>query len=147
MNSTQSEISTNKFRVFVKPLSQNELAAGWKLVVPKVKRIRAEQVDEKGNNTVRVSSNIYKAKINLAQLPSYLWHKVRDLKHNNRINDNCHYYYIEPTEVDSEITELVKILKKDYSEDNTSRVQQLLNKLKEHDIYGWPTIQATELYL
>lgn len=135
----------NKSNTFVKPLSQNELAQGWKLVVPRMKRVRKEQVDELGNNTVRVSSNVYRSKINLSQLPGYLWHKVKDGK--TRITDKAHHYYIEPSSVDNEIKKLVGLLSRPYSVENTEQVKSLLEVLQENDVYGWPVIVATELYM
>jgi hypothetical protein len=146
-NATQSKIrvKTNVIPFTnVKPLSQNELAQGWQLVVPRVKRIKKEQKDELGNATVKVSSNIYRSKINLAQLPLHLWCRLN--RNNNKIVDKSHHYFVEATPVDDDIITLVNILKQPYSEQYTTRVHSILETLKENDIYGWAIIRATELY-
>ena len=129
---------------FIKPLSQNELANGWQLVVPKVINKVIKNLDE--NKTLK--SNVYRSKINLAQLPFFLWAKRRLLSNgNSKAHHRSHYFYIEKSPVDKEITKLVNIIQGSYNPDNSETVLQLLNVLKENDIYGWVVIKATELYL
>ena len=126
--------STSKF-TFVKPLSQSDLADGWKLIVPSVK---FNTTDENNNKKF---NNIYRSKINLAQLPYHLWSK----NNNNKVVEKSHIYYIQPTEVDTEIKELAYIIMNSqlYSKDY---VINLLKKLKDADIYGWLIIKAMKLY-
>ena len=134
--------------LFIKPLSQNDLATGWKLVVPRVKRMSKEIFNEKDNIEVKVMNNIYRAKINLLQLPRHLHHKQRKLYNGNiKVIDNSHHFYIEPTSVDKEINELVSILDKNYNVKYTERVNTLLKLFQDNDLHGWPVIVASERYV
>jgi hypothetical protein len=84
----------------------------------------------------------------MAQLPPHLWSKIRIQYNGNiKVSDKSHYYYVEKTNVDSELYELNKILKKPYDIKNTDKVIELLNVLKDNDIYGWLVIKATSMYL
>jgi len=136
----------------VKPLSQIDLANGWKLVVPHKINTTVNSIDDKGNNIIKVTSNIVHCKINLAQLPRYLWSQWRNQfitnqKTNIKVVDKSHYYYIEPTSIDREIALLVDILDEPYKVVYKEQVNQLLNVLKENDIHGWCVIKAQNMYL
>ena len=134
--------------IFIKPLSQNDLATGWKLVVPRVKRMSKEIFNDKDNIEVKVMNNIYRSKINLLQLPRHLHRKQRKLYNGNiKVVDNSHHFYIEPTIVDKEINELVNILDRDYDVKYTERVNTLLKLFQDNDVHGWPVIVASERYL
>jgi len=134
--------------LFIKPLSQNELATGWRLVVPRVKRTSKEMYNEKDNIEVKVMNNIYRAKINLLQLPRHLHRKQQKLYNGNiKVVDNSHHFYIEPTPVDKEINELVSILDKIYNVKYTERVNTLLKLFQDNDLHGWPVIVALERYV
>ena len=128
----ENTIDINKF---IKPLSQIDLANGWQLIVPRKINITKNSIDNKGNTIIKVTSNIVHSKINLAQLPRHLWSKLRGSK----VMDHSHYYYIEPTNVDSEITQLVEILDKPV---DTAQISKLLDILKENNIQGWCVIKA-----
>lgn len=133
--------------LFFKPLSQNDNAMGWRLVVPRVKKITKTFTDEQGNIVTKIGTNIYRTKINLAQLPSHLWHKRRTYYNGTaRVSEKSHQFLVESTLVDFEIKELVDIIKRPYDEINTDTVVDLLNILKDNNVYGWPVIMATSKY-
>ena len=118
-------------QLLVKPLSQSDLAEGWRLIVPKIR-----YTDKKTNN-------LYRSKVNLAQLPYHLWSKR---SHNNRISEKSHIYYVHTTEVDSEIQELgTNIMSGTFALSRENTIQ-LLRKIKEGDVHGWPIIKAMNSY-
>ena len=127
----------------VKPLSQNELAQGWQLVVPCI-RYSIKTVE----GIVSKSSNIHKSKVNLAQLPRHLWSKMRKLRNDNyRVHDKSHFYFVDKSNVDDEIYELDNIIKRVYDINHKERVSELLTVLKDNEVYGWIVINATEKYM
>ena len=73
---------------FIKPLSQIELANGWQLIVPRKINITKNNIDHKGNNIIKVTSNIIHSKINLAQLPRHLLSQYK-LKHLSDMNQGA----------------------------------------------------------
>jgi hypothetical protein len=140
--------SNNNSQLVIKPLSQNDLADGWRLVVPLIKSMKKDIIDDKGNKVHQVISNLYRSKINLAQLPYHLWKKCTKLNNGNiRVRDNSHHYNIEPTSVDESIIKLGTILHSSYDINKTENVKKLLNILKENDVYGWVVISANEMYI
>ena len=145
--SSNSDESNKRF-TYIKPLSQNELAQGWQLVVPKRRYRYTYVTDEYNNNVLKKNTNIYHSKINLAQLPRHLWHKRRLLHNgNSKVCDASHYYYIETSNIDTEVIELVNLLEQPYDINKKEQVISLISTLKENDVYGWPVIKATDMYL
>ena len=133
--------------ILIKPLSQNELACGWKLVVPRVKRMIKTYKDEHENIVTKQGYNTYRSKVNMAQLPYFLWNKVRVFKNGNiRVNDKSHQFLIIPTNVDQEIKELVLLINKPYDILHRDEICNLLNILKDNNVYGWPVIIANDKY-
>jgi len=131
----------------IQMLTQNDLADGWQQVVPRAKKFVKKFVDSEGNQLVRNLSNAYRMKVNLAQLPEYLWHKMQYYNENTRtVNNGYHFYIVESTNVDSEICELVQILKYSVLPEFKERVHELLTILKDNDVYGWLIIRAKNMY-
>jgi hypothetical protein len=129
----------------VNMLSQNEYAQGWVQIIPRrrlfIKRIK----NDKDEYVSRISSNIYRMKVNRAQLPPYLYHK---LIYNDTmtINHKMYQYNVESTPVDDEIAELIKYTNMSFDEKHRERVYELLAVLKDNDVYGWVVIKATSMY-
>ena len=123
-------------------LSQNDYAHNWQQVLPKKRTFLKHYKDEHNNDQVRISSNVFKIKINLAQLPYHLWKRQKLYKINNIVRDGIYQYFIEPTKVDNEIQELANIIHCPYNDMYKERVSELLNILKDNDIYGWVIIRA-----
>jgi len=141
LNWTDSNVYT------VQMLSQNEYSNDWMQVVPKKRTFLKFYKDENNVEQVRISSNVFKMKINLAQLPYHLWNRLKLYKSMNVIRNGMYQYLVEPTNVDNEIQELVNIVQKPVDKElYNQRVGELLNILKENDIYGWVVIKASRLY-
>lgn len=129
----------------VNMLSQNEYAQGWIQVVPRRRLFIKRFKNDKDEYVSRVGSNVYRMKVNRAQVPPYLYHK---LTHNNAmtINHKMYQYTVEETNVDDEIAELIKLTSIPVSDKHRERVQELLTVLKDNDVYGWVVIKATSMY-
>ena len=131
----------------VQMLTQNDYADGWQQVVPREKTYVKKFVDSEGNQQIRHFSNAYRMKINLAQLPEYLWHRMQYYNETTKtVNNGYHYYIVEATCVDDEIRELVNILKNPPMPECKERVHELLTILKDNDVYGWVVIRAKSMY-
>ncbi len=139
------QVDTNV--ITVQMLTQNDYADGWQQVVPRAKTYVKKFVDSEGNEQRRVFSNAYRMKINLAQLPEYLWHRMVYYNETTKtVNNGYHYYIIEATNVDAEIRELASILKNPPLVEHRDRVKELLTILKDNDVYGWVVIRAKSMY-
>ncbi len=128
----------------VQMLSQNEYANGWRQVVPK-KRVYIKRFkDDNGMEHSKISSNVFRMNVNLAQLPHHLWTRIR---HNRSyVSDGMYNYNVERTDVDNEIRELAHYTTVPYNSANRERVNSLLSTMKENDVYGWVTIRASAMY-
>lgn len=129
-------------------LSQNEYANGWTQVVPRKRFYMKHYKDENGVTRTRLGSNVYKMNVTLAGLPYHLWHRIHTTKYGvNTVQDGLYHYYVNSTNVDSEIRELVKLTNDVYQLKYSDRVIDLLHTLKDNDVYGWVVIKATSMYL
>jgi hypothetical protein len=131
----------------VQMLTQNDYADGWRQVVPNAKRHSKTYKDLEGNEIVKTFSNVYKMKVNLAQLPEYLWHRMQYVDENTKsVRNGIHHYIIDKSNVDDEIRELASILNQHVDTSHRERVHELLNILKDNDVYGWLVIRAKSMY-
>ncbi len=131
----------------VQMLTQNDYADGWQQIVPNAKRYVKKFVDSEGNQQIRYLSNAYRMKVNLAQLPEYLWNRMKYYDENTKTaNNGYHHYTVEATNVDDEIKELVNLLKNPPLPELKERVHELLTILKDNDVYGWVVIKAKNMY-
>jgi hypothetical protein len=124
----------------VSMLTQQEYAHGWQQVLPK-RRLYIKTTKVNDVEVEKLGSNVYKLKVNLCQLPSHLWGRS-----SNVINDNIYQYTVERTNVDTEIIELYNIVNEQYNPSNKERVTELLNILKDNDVFGWVVIRALYMY-
>ena len=137
--STQITDQTLPKLSFIKPLSQNDLAYDWRLVVPRIKK--------NTDITSKFQNNIYRSKVTLCQLPRHLYTKRKTLRNGNiRATEASHIFYIDKTNVGDEIIELVQILDNSYDISYKERVCDLLEVIKDNNINGWVTIKASRLY-
>jgi hypothetical protein len=131
----------------VQMLTQNDYADGWRQIIPSAKRYSKTYKDLEGNEIIKSYSNAFKMKINLAQLPEYLWHRMQYIDDNTKsVRNRIHHYIIEKTNVDDEIRELGDLLKQHVESKHRERVYELLNILKDNDVYGWLVIRAKAMY-
>jgi len=92
----------------------------------------------------KISSNVFRMNVNLAQLPYHLWYSMR--RNRSYVSEGMYSYNVEKTDVDSDIRELALYTAQPYNVENRDIVLSLLNTMKENDIYGWVTIKASALY-
>ena len=138
------EVNIEYEQKILKLLSQKELANGWRQVLPYPKTI--VKVVEKNSKLINRSIKQYIVqKINLSQLPEYLWNKleINDLNENYKyksIIDKVVKYNIIATPVDGEIIELKNILSS--NNNNLTRIIELLQILEDNNINGWLIIRT-----
>jgi hypothetical protein len=131
----------------VQMLTQNDYADGWRQIIPNAKRYYKKYTNTNGDTHLKSYLNAFRMKINLAQLPEYLWHRMQYVDDNTHYVSNCiHHYIIEKSNVDDEIYELVNILKQHHKSEYKERVNELLTILKDNDVYGWVVIRAKSMY-
>lgn len=137
------QVTTNNHTVQM--LSQNEYANGWRQVVPKRRTYLKRYKDENGVEQRKVGSNVFRINVNLSQLPYHLWDRLHRSRNGFMVNEGIYQYYVDVTPYDSEIRELVSYVNT-YNGCNKTRVMELLETMKENDIYGWAIIKAGAMY-
>jgi hypothetical protein len=131
----------------VQMLTQNDYADGWRQVIPNAKRYYKKYTNTNGDIHTKSYLNAFRMKVNLAQLPEYLWHRMQYVDDNTHyVSNGIHHYTIEKSNVDDEIYELANILKQHNQSEYKERVHELLNILKDNDVYGWLIIRARSMY-
>ena len=141
----------------IKPLSQNEIAQGWQLVLPRRKKIVVKYTNDKGVEEERNTTNEFYFKINLAQLPRHLYGKLRPVYKNGELShyharDNIYNYIVNLTCVDKEIRELALFLNQhndsiaNISDEMESHYRQCYQRVVEADVYGWVVFVCKRLF-
>lgn len=118
--------------VMCKPLTQNEYADGWQVVLPKPKKRKGEE------------SVVYNWNVTLAQLPPHLWNRChlnyRDGKPNyNRVKDGIYVYNVAYNDFDDMLISLNRELSKVYP--NSAMVRELYEQVKTQTS-GWLLTRA-----
>ena len=121
----------NKNKVLVSPLSQDDLARGWSLVLPRAHK----------------KSRIHHFNIYLSQLPEHLWYQLQsdndERKNYNLISDNIYKYSVQKSEDDNTITQLYnKILQRNLDINN---IRELYKALEQKRVKGWLMIRTHHL--
>jgi hypothetical protein len=117
----------------VDPLTQDEYADGWNLVLPK----------ETKNSTTHHFS------IYLSQLPPHLWNAVhleydRDgNEHYATIFDNIYNYTVKQSKTDNDVLRLYKQVSQNYP--NLNKVEYLYKTLEQQRVKGWVMTRAKSL--
>ena len=141
----------------VSPLSQQELANGWRLVLPKKKMINVNRKNENNEEISIRKTNESFFKINLSQLPSYLFSKLIDVYRGGEFlqytaKDNCYVYIINLTPVDNEIRKLFRYCQNYdngttlFSDSDKEEIRECLSAVNEHEIKGWVVMKANRLF-
>ncbi len=131
----------------VNMLNQHELADGWVQVLPFPKSVRRKfkNVDENEVETM-VERNVmqrFKMRVNLAQLPHHLWHRMKRYNEMSFVVKNRIYHYlVEKTVVDDEIRALYHLTTLLKTPETCEKIKELLTVLKDNDVYGWVVIRA-----
>ncbi len=117
----------------VDPLTQDEYAEGWNLVLPK---------ETKKSTTHHFS-------IYLSQLPPHLWHAVRleydheGNEHYSTIFDNIYNYTVKQSRSDNDVFKLYKLVCQNYP--NLQKVEHLYKTLEQQRVKGWVMTRAKSL--
>lgn len=141
----------------VSPLSQHDLSNGWRLVLPKKKTMMKSVKDKDGNDLKVFKTNESFFKINLAQLPPYLVHKLRRMYKQGQFThyqarDNCYVYLVQPTPVDKEIFKLhdyIDRFQNYISYLNITQKEEIkscLESVNETDVKGWVVMKANKMF-
>jgi hypothetical protein len=139
-------VKINDETVSVSPLNQLQLSKGWQLVVPRPRKVK---VEHNGRTLYRRNYKVFK--VNLSQLPSHLWWKLRKVYENgiysySYVKDNMYKYIVQPTNVDDEIRQLCDELPFNiYFEENISRIKQLLDLMDKNNVNGWVVLRTKYL--
>lgn len=134
----------------VNPLSQAELADGWRQVVRRPDYYYKKIVRGDMEYKKKIFNYDY-IKVNLAQLPEHLEHKLKPVYEENlfshyKVREQRHVYIVSKTAVDEEICELKRLINKNcLSFDDIDRIKDLLQVLQDNEVYGWPIIRAKRL--
>jgi hypothetical protein len=120
-----------KTKELINPLSQNELAHGWSLVLPRV------------NSKTRIHHfNIF-----LSHLPEHLWNQLHDNHTSNLyynvITDKIYRYSVKKSENDNKLKELYNnVMNRKF---NSDRIKELYTSLKNNNVKGWLMIRVSML--
>lgn len=146
---------TNEFNTYtINPLSQNQLSHNWRLVLPRKKNFMKKVKDDNGVESEQHKSNAKFFKINMAQLPSHLFDRMKpvysksDLTH-YIVKERIYNYIIYPSPIDNEIRDMVKLLnlseRRNLNYSENEKLYEYIKLLKDNEIYGWPILKAQRL--
>jgi hypothetical protein len=128
-------------------ITQNELADGWLMSHPRHNFYYKTTINTNGEKVNTRVEGSYHFKINLAQLPENLWSRLNFLNEKSYyVNNGIYFYTVVNTPVDDEIRELYRLTKQIKCPEHKERVNELLNVLKDNDVYGWVVIRARNMY-
>ena len=117
--------------VKVSPLSQEEIAAGWKQVLPKA----------------HPSTKTHQFKIYLSQLPPHLWGKIKwntdIIETYPQISDRIYKYTVKKTKYDLHILQLYNHINQKYI--SFDELQKQVNYLQSNHIKGWVILKALSM--
>ena len=125
----ETQTKTKKLET-ITPLSQEDMANGWKLVLPKKRK----------------NSSVQHYSVYLSQLPSHLWKNMNKLSKSGNyhtIYDQIFEYNIKPSKHDSEVYELYTLINQDYPD--KQRIRTLYNYFEQQRIKGWLITKAKNI--
>jgi len=113
----------------VNPTTQEELAKGWRLVVPHKSK----------------KSTIHHFSVYLSQLPPYLWKSLHTTNDHNTeryktIEDGIYQYTVKMSKHDDDIQTLYKLVMEQYPD--KAEVSKVYDYLEKHRIKGWVMLRA-----
>jgi hypothetical protein len=122
--------------VVVSPLNQEELADGWRMVLPEPKK----------------STKQHFFNIQLSYLPDHLWERLntkqtykdeQDVTYYNPIVDKIYTYNVKVSDYDNLLFELFNVVSSKYP--NVEQVRSLVENLEQLRVKGWLMIRAKRL--
>lgn len=141
----------------VSPLSQQEIANGWRLALPSRKMVTVTMKKEDGTEEVVRKPNDSYFKINLAQLPPHLYGKLRNVYRRGQLShfqarDKCYTYIVHPTPVDEEIRKLGYYCDRHdngfilFTPEQKEEIRSCLASVNENEIRGWVVMKSNRLF-
>jgi hypothetical protein len=128
---TTFKTSDKTFDYIINPPTQNDLAEGWRQVVPRKRK----------------DSTIHHFSIYLSELPSYLWKNLQTIDNNNEyykvINDGIYQYSVKMSKHDGEIQKLYKLVMSQVLDKN--QIYLLYDYLEKQRVKGWLMIRAKNI--
>lgn len=122
--------------VVVSPLNQEELADGWRMVLPESKS----------------STKQHFFNIQLSHLPEHLWERLnknktykdeQNVTYYNPVVDKIYTYNVKISEYDNLLFELFNVVTSKYP--NVEQVRSLVENLEQLRVKGWLMIRAKRL--
>ena len=112
--------------------------------------------DEDEDVSVRKTNESF-FKINLSQLPPYLFSKLRNIYRGGQLSqytarDNSYVYIVNLTPVDNEIRKLFRYCQNydncmtSFSDSDKQEIRECLSAVNEHEIKGWVAMKANRLF-
>ena len=111
--------------------TQNELADGWRIQLPK-RNMRKKIIKDE----IKWYNHLYTNEVTLAQLPEHLWNKITF----NKVRDRFFIFKIIKTDFDEEIKELFNLVTN--LPNDINRMKELVNILNNNNITGWVLTRA-----
>lgn len=128
---TSMMVNDEKVTVLVDPLTQNDMAEDWQLVLPTTNKTRT-----------RHHFNIY-----LAQLPKHLWHRLN--QENNEyyhlIKDNIYSYSVKISDTDDMLLRLYDLVNMPDYRLYLDEIKDLYSELYKENVRGWIMIKTKKL--
>ena len=147
---------TNKYTTYsVNPLSQNELSNNWQLVLPRKKKYMVKiKNEETGETREELKSNSKYFKINMAQLPGHLFHKIRPVYNSSGLthytaSERIYNYLVYPSPIDDQIIDMARLLnlseKRYLTQSELDQLREYNQLMRDNDIYGWTLLKSQRL--
>jgi hypothetical protein len=114
-------------KVLVSPLSQEDIAEGWSLVLPRAHK----------------NSTTHHFSVYLSQLPPHLWNRVYENEDTNtydEITDNIYTYSVKMSKHDDEIRRLKNLVMAKYP--NVEEITKQFKVLQTARVKGWVMTRA-----
>lgn len=144
VNATENNLKHGQFKVksetmdetiietIVNPLNQDELADGWRIVLPRK----------------QTNSTVHHFSVYLSQLPQHLWKYLSTSNNENDehylpINDEIYQYSVKKSKYDNEIQKLYNHIMNPCPDKN--QIAQLYNHLEKQRVKGWLMVRANTI--
>ncbi len=129
---TLKTLENKSYDYVINPLSQDELADGWRLVLPKRGR----------------KSTVHHFSIYLSQLPPYLWKFLQtswtdNVEYYDTINDGIYQYTVKMSKHDEDIRKLYKLVMNQCPD--KEKIAPLYDHLEKQRVKGWLMICASNI--
>jgi hypothetical protein len=117
----------------INPLSQNDLAEGWQMVLPKPNKNRPTH-----------HYSLY-----LSELPPHLWKFLKlytnedGIQQYRLVRDNIYIYSIRHSQFDDQLIELFEQITT--TNPNLNYMQTLVSQLENHNVTGWLMTRARKM--